>query len=156
MYKKRLEYLGYFINGLSIVLYFLLLPVLPTDSAASVALAIPGLLMFAAGIGLVVSSTITLAKHRGEGLYTRGIYSLVRHPLYLGAMLLYIAFTFFCPHWIMLILSTVNTVIVYVFIQQGDRQNRVKFGSSYDEYSRQVPQINLITGIWRRIQHHEI
>lgn len=155
MNEKLLQYPGYFINGLSIVLYFLLLPILPTNPALKV-LAVPGFLLFAAGIGLVASSVASLSKHRGKGLYTLGVYSLVRHPLYLGAMLLFLSFTFLCPHWIMLVMSIVNAAIMYVLIQQDDRQNRVKFGGGYDEYSRLVPKINVITGIWRRIRKHTI
>ncbi len=151
MNKKLLEYLGYVVNGLSIILYFLLLPVLPTNPSLQI-LAYPGFLVFGVGLTLIVLSIVALTGHRNEGLYTRGVYSLVRHPLYLGAMLLYIAFTFFCPHWIMLVISVLNSGIVYAYIQQGDRQNIEKFGDPYREYSRTVPQINLLTGVIRSLR----
>lgn len=151
MNNKLIEYTGYAVNGLSLLLYFALMPNLPTIPFLKW-LAIPGLILFGIGLCLVVVSSITLARNRGTGLYTRGIYGLVRHPLYLGAMLLFGTFFFFCPHWIMFMISLVNIIFVYGSIQQGEQLNIQKFGDDYRYYMKTVPKINLLAGIFRLVQ----
>ncbi len=151
MNNKWIEYTGYAVNGLSLLLYFSLLPILPTAPFLKW-LAVPGLILFGIGLCLVVISSITLTRNRGAGLYTRGIYSMVRHPLYLGAMLLFSSFFFFCPHWIMFMISLVNVFLVYGSIQQGEQLNIHKFGDDYRYYMKTVPKINILAGFIRLVQ----
>ncbi|MEJ2560660.1 MAG: hypothetical protein P8186_31445, partial [Anaerolineae bacterium] len=77
---------------------------------------------------------------------------VVRHPMYLGAMLLFLSWIFFLPHWTIVLISAVNIAIVYGFILQGERQNIARFGDTYRRYMETVPRINLLAGLIRRLQ----
>ena len=151
MRRKTLETVGMVVNGLSIALYFFLVSAVEVPRAFP-ALTVIGLLLFATGMSLVVLSVIALVRNQGAGLIDRGVFGWVRHPMYLGAMLLFASFFFLHPHWLMLPLSAVNIAIVYSFILQGDQLNQAKFGSAYTVYAQSVPRINLLAGILRRLR----
>jgi protein-S-isoprenylcysteine O-methyltransferase Ste14 len=151
MKQKTKETLGLVVNGLSIALYFYLAATL---DAPNVPFPIGYLawLLFVFGLVLIVLSTATLMTNRGEGLIDWGIFGVVRHPMYLGAILLFLSWIFFLPHWIIVVISSVNIAIVYWFILRGERQNITKFGETYRRYMETVPRINLLAGLIRRLQ----
>lgn len=73
------------------------------------------------------------------GVIEEGVYSLVRHPIYLGEILLYLGF-------LMLSLSLAAAVVwlgVIVFLHYISRyEERLlleRFGEAYEEYRREVP-----------------
>ncbi len=72
--------------------------------------------------------------------------------MYLGAMVLFLSWIFFLPHWIIVLISSVDIAIVYWFILQGERQNITKFGDTYRHYMETVPRLNLLAGLIRRLQ----
>jgi protein-S-isoprenylcysteine O-methyltransferase Ste14 len=154
MKAKPYEVVGYVVNGLSIPLLFYLTSALDPPSALSV-LRYFGLAALAVGAILVVLSVAALARNRQAGLAQDGVFGIVRHPMYLGAMLLFSAFVFFCPHWLVLALSAANVAIVYSFILQGDRQNVVKFGDAYSAYMQSVARVNLLAGLLRRLTRRQ-
>ena len=151
MKQKTKETLGYIINGFSIVVFFFLASALDVSDVSPLVKYLAWIL-FGLGIFLVVLSTSTLIRHREEGLLERGIYGIVRHPMYLGAMVLFLSWIFFLPHWVILLISCVNIVIVYWGILQGERQNIKKFGSAYRRYMEDVPRMNLLAGLLRSVQ----
>jgi protein-S-isoprenylcysteine O-methyltransferase Ste14 len=151
MSKRAIETMGYFINGLSIPFLFYFMFNLDAPDSLRV-LAYVGWIMLGVGVALIVLSTATLVNNRGEGLIDRGVFGLVRHPMYLGGMLCFVSFFFFLPHWVIFALSAVNVAVVYYFVLEGDQQNITKFGNAYRRYMDSVPRINLLTGILRRLQ----
>jgi protein-S-isoprenylcysteine O-methyltransferase Ste14 len=72
--------------------------------------------------------------------------------MYLGAMMAFLSWIFFLPHWIIVLISSVNIAIVYWTILRGERQNIAKFGDAYRRYMETVPRINLLAGLIRRLQ----
>jgi protein-S-isoprenylcysteine O-methyltransferase Ste14 len=148
MKGKVLETLGYVVNALSIVLYIFLVPILDVPRFLY-PLRHFGWLFLAPGIVLIALSIVALVRNKGEGLIDGGIYGMVRHPMYLGAMLCFSSFFFFHPHWITLVISIVNLPIVYLFILQGDGLNIARFGQDYRRYMESVPRINLLAGIFK-------
>jgi protein-S-isoprenylcysteine O-methyltransferase Ste14 len=151
MKRETKDTLGYVINGLSIAAFFFL------ASSLDVSVGLPlvkylAWILLGFGIFLIVLSTVTLIRHREEGLIARGIYGIVRHPMYLGAIVIFLSWTFFVPHWGILLISSVNIAIVYWDILQGDCRNIEKFGSPYERYMQAVPRINLMAGLLRRVQ----
>ena len=100
----------------------------------------------------MVLSTVTLLRNHGAGLIERGVYGIVRHPMYLGAILLFFSGIFFIPHWIIALVVLVNAVVVYGFILEGDRQNIARFGENYKCYMEEVPRINLLKGLLRVVK----
>ena len=151
---KTEETIGYIVNGFSIVLFIYLASTLETPDALR-PLRYVGWILLGLGVGLVVLSIIALVRNKGAGLIERGIYGLVRHPMYLGAMLCFLSYAFFCPHWLILLISAVNIAVVYWFTWQGERQNVIVFGDAYQRYMENVPRINILAGLFRYRQNKQ-
>ena len=145
------ETFGYVVNILSFVLFFYFASTLEVIYI-SPPIKYLGWILLSFGIVLIVLSIATFASNRNEGLIEWGIYGIVRHPMYLGAMVLFFSWILFLQHWIIVLISSVNIAIVYWFILQGERQNITKFGDTYRRYMETVPRINLLTGIIMRLQ----
>lgn len=145
MRQKVLETLGYIINAGSIASFFFLAGVLETSSVP-LAITIITWLFFGFGILLIMLSTITLMRNQGAGLIEGGVFGIVRHPMYVGAMLLFLSWIGLVPHWIIALISIVNIVIVYAYMLQGERFNLAKFGDAYARYMERVPRLDLLTG----------
>jgi protein-S-isoprenylcysteine O-methyltransferase Ste14 len=148
MKRISLDTAGMAVNGLSIALFFYLASTLDVPNVPIIFKCFAWLL-FTAGLILIILSAGTLMANREADLMDRGVYGVIRHPMYLGAMLLFLAWIFFLPHWIVLIVSFTNIVIVYWFTLQGERNNISKFGDTYKQYMERVPRINLIVGLFR-------
>ena len=142
--------LGYVVNGLSVALIFNLASTLVVSDVPPLIKYLAWILL-AYGLDLIVLSIATLVINRDAGLIEWGIYGIVRHPMYLGAMVLFLSWIFFLPHWIIVLISSVNIAIVYWFILQGEHQNITKFGDTYRRYMETVPRINLLAGLIRRL-----
>jgi protein-S-isoprenylcysteine O-methyltransferase Ste14 len=151
MRHKPLETVGMAMNGLSIVLFFYLASALQAPAPPAPVRYLAWLL-FGMGVVLVVLSVVALTANRGSGLIDWGIYAVVRHPMYLGAILLFLSWIFFLPYWIVLLISSANIAIVYWFILQGERSNITKFGDSYGRYMQAVPRLNLLAGLLRIVK----
>ncbi len=151
MKQQAKETIGYIINGFSIALFaYLELALDVPDSLRP--LRYLGWMLFSLGIALLVLSIVALVRNRGAGLTERSVYGLVRHPMYLGAMMCFFSYFLLRPHWIVFLISFVNVAVVYCFIVQGERQNITKFGDAYKRYMENVPRINLLAGIFRRLR----
>jgi len=151
MKQKVLETLGYVVNALSIALYIFFVSILDVPQFLYPIRHL-GWLFLVPGIVLIALSIAALTRNKGEGLIEQGVFGTVRHPMYLGAMLCFSSFFFFHPHWITLMISLVNLPIIYSFILQGEEQNVARFGQEYLRYMEAVPRINLLAGIFRRLQ----
>ena len=152
MQQKFKERIGYIVNFSTIGFYFVLLIVLEIPPPLEF-LQYAGLVLFAAGLLLIVLSIVALNKNQSKDtLINSGVYSLVRHPMYLGAIFVYSSMAFFLPHWIMVILAVVNVLYIYWFMVIGEQQNIEKFGDDYVSYMQSVPRANLIAGFLRRFR----
>ena len=151
MKQETKETLGYVVNGLSFALFFYLASTLDVPDVPPLIKYLAWILL-GSGLVLIVLSITTLVGNRDVGLIEWGIYGIVRHPMYLGAMLLFLSWIFFLPHWIIVLISSVNIAVVYWFILQGESQNITKFGDRYRRYMETVPRINLLVGLIRRLQ----
>ena len=87
-----------------------------------------------------------------EELVDTGIYALVRHPLYLGWILMYLVILLFNPNWILAIIGILGIACVYLFTRQEDQLLVAKFGEPYRRYMQTVPRLNLLAGIFRRLR----
>ncbi|HEY46793.1 MAG TPA: isoprenylcysteine carboxylmethyltransferase family protein [Anaerolineae bacterium] len=150
MKHKVLENLGLIVNGLSIAVFIFL------GNLIEVSLRWPyfkyiGWILLGIGLFLIAVSTYTLISNRGKGLIDWGIYGIVRHPMYVGAMLAFLSWVFFLPHWLTLLIASINIVIVYLFILQGERRNLELFGSDYESYIENVPRVNFIAGFLKSL-----
>ena len=151
MKKETKNNFVYIVNGISISVLILLGYVIEI-SVLWPYLKYIGWILLGLGIFFVVASTYTLISNRGKGLIDWGIYSILRHPMYVGAMLIYLSWSFFLPHWLTLLLSLTNIAILYGFILQGDRRNVELFGSEYEQYIERVPRVNYLSGFLKSLR----
>jgi protein-S-isoprenylcysteine O-methyltransferase Ste14 len=84
-----------------------------------------------------------------EALVASGIYRLIRHPLYLGWMLMYIAMFLFRPNGTVAAAGLAGLGCVYGFTRREERRLLVKFGQAYGRYMQAVPRFNLVSGAIR-------
>jgi len=102
-------------------------------------------------IGMLVRLYASGFIVKNKELATNGPYSLVRHPLYTGNLLMMIGFTFACGQWWALLASAAFWWIYYpVAIEYEDRKLHSIFAEAWEAWSRTVPAV-----IPRRLQIRE-
>jgi protein-S-isoprenylcysteine O-methyltransferase Ste14 len=104
----------------------------------------PTTLSIAIGIGLqVVAIALGVASLRafgaGERLVSHGPYRWVRHPFYLGILLLLIGAIVALRAWAALILLFVAYRLTVKRARIEEHNLRIEFGSAYDAYAARVP-----------------
>jgi len=149
---KIKEYAAYAFHIITFAAYFILLFVLEIPQALHF-LQYFGMVFFALGIAFIILSLRSLLSNKSGGLIKKGVFAVVRHPMYLGGMFLFLAMACFLPHWSMILLVSINLFLIYRSMLDGDRSNVDKFGDDYVQYMDQVPRMNMIAGIyelWQR------
>jgi len=86
-----------------------------------------------------------------EALVESGLYAFVRHPEFLGHILIIFALTIISQHWISLIVGAILIVLLCFAMIEEEKRNIEKFGDAYRDYMKRVPRINLIAGIIKQI-----
>jgi protein-S-isoprenylcysteine O-methyltransferase Ste14 len=76
-----------------------------------------------------------------------GVYGLVRHPLYLGAMMMFYFHIFLGQNWFVVVGTIVAVVCCYLLMLADERQNVEAFGDDYNRYIQRVSRMNLLSGI---------
>jgi len=148
MKERTKEYAAYIFHIMTFIAYFILLFVLEIPQKLHF-LQYFGMVFFAVGIAFIILSLRSLLSNKPGGLIKKGVFAFVRHPMYLGGMFLFLAMACFLPHWIMILLVSINLLLIYRSMLDGDRSNVDKFGDEYVQYMDQVPRINLIAGIYK-------
>jgi len=72
-------------------------------------------------------------------LITSGIYSKMRHPVYLGRMLMNLGFLIIFPIVPMLIVAIVFVIVWYLMALHEEMLLMKKFGRNYKKYREKVP-----------------
>jgi protein-S-isoprenylcysteine O-methyltransferase Ste14 len=93
-------------------------------------------------------NTISFAK--------RGIFRLLRHPLYLGWILMSIALVLISQSIFTSLCGIVIVPLVCISISRRDRYYLMKFGEEYLEYQQDVPMVNIFRGVWRYYRRNKI
>lgn len=78
-----------------------------------------------------------------------GIYSVVRHPMYLAFILIAVALFLISQYWLTVVLGIIRIILFYDVIRQEEKGDLDKFGDDYKEYMQNVPRLNIIAGIIR-------
>lgn len=148
----------HYVAGALLLVQFALMWVLE-DSVS-----VKGLETLAWAVWLVAATLLTISmltlRSRGqiqegssyvdtETLVATGVYGLIRHPQYLGWMLMYMAMILFKPNWMLTVLGIAGAACVYGFTVQEEAFLTTKFGESYRRYMQSVPRFNLVTGAIR-------
>ena len=92
------------------------------------------------------------SRKKGQALVQSGPYAFVRHPEFLGHILIIFALIIVSQHWISFIVGAILIVLLYLAMIEEERRNVEKFVNAYRDYMRKVPRINLIAGIIRRMR----
>ena len=86
-------------------------------------------------------------------IVTSGLYSIIRHVQYTGGILaIFIATPLLYPHWIFIVLGIPGILLVYLGTKREDKLLIEKFGNEYKKYIDEVPAINILAGILRKIK----
>ena len=122
------------------------------DSADLAGLVYAGWIIMAFGIIFLFCSSKSRKKGHAEGigLVESGMYAFVRHPEFLGHILIIFALVIISQHWINFIVGAILIVLLCLAMIEEER-NIEKFGNAYRDYMKRVPRINLIAGIIKQI-----
>ncbi|KQC12381.1 MAG: hypothetical protein APR63_11160 [Desulfuromonas sp. SDB] len=115
-------------------------------------LVIVGYVILGLGILLFFISLLTLLKNKPGQLIKTGIYRLVRHPMYLGAIIMFSSHIFFGQHWIVFLSTSAGIICCYLIMISGDQRNLIKFGDDYKNYMKSVPRSNILLGIFKLVK----
>ena len=122
-----------------------------------------GWMVLVVGLLLLFSSLLYFRK-RGEPVRGRslmcttflvdsGTYAIVRHPQFLGIVLLPCASILISQHWLTAIIGVPIIVLLFIFVQKAEESLVLKFGDDYKRYMQRVPRMNLLLGIIRLLRH---
>jgi protein-S-isoprenylcysteine O-methyltransferase Ste14 len=81
----------------------------------------------------------------------RGVYSIVRHPQYVGYVLLTLGFAALSQQALTVILAVCSAGAFYVQSLREEALLRKQPGHDYSEYMRRVPRFNFIAGLFRHL-----
>ncbi len=87
-------------------------------------------------IGLKVAET-----HRAERVISTGVYSRVRHPQYLGAILSHIGASFLLSAYFSLLVTPLVIVINWILCWKEEKELVREFGEDYLRYQEIVPML---------------
>ena len=90
----------------------------------------------------VRETTLRVAEiHRTETIVTVGVYSIVRHPQYLGGLLAHLGISFLLSAWYSLLLTPIMIVLIYLISRKEEEELIKEFGKEYEDYKRKVPML---------------
>jgi protein-S-isoprenylcysteine O-methyltransferase Ste14 len=114
-----------------------------------------GWIVFGVGAFFYVLSVFTLRRKGVSNIVDSGVYGIVRHPMYLGAMIMFSSHIFLGQNWLVAIGTIVAIACCYLIILSGDQRNIKKFGNDYKRYMQRVPRMNLFLGIIRLLRRRK-
>ncbi len=77
--------------------------------------------------------------HRTEKIVTTGVYSIVRHPQYLGGLLAHVGISFLLSAWYSLFFTPLMVVLIFLISRKEERELIREFGREYEDYKKRVP-----------------
>ena len=150
MRRKTKDNIPMFIIGVAFFLNIIAINMFPSNIEE---LVVAGYTIFGIGALLYILSVLTLRKKGVSNIVDGGIYGIIRHPMYLGAMIMFFSHIFLGQNWIVAIGTTVAIVCCYLIILSDEEQNLEKFGDDYKRYMQRVPRINFVLGTIRLLRN---
>jgi protein-S-isoprenylcysteine O-methyltransferase Ste14 len=118
-----------------------------------------GVAVLALAVPLIVAPFLLLPRHGGVApgapyydtttVVAVGPYAVVRHPQYLGYILLVLGFALLSQHLLTALLSAIAIGTLWVHTIREERQCERRLGDEYQAYARRVPRFNLLLGLVR-------
>jgi len=102
-----------------------------------------GLVLAIVGIILWYIGKLTLGdafspKIRANKLVIKGIYSKIRHPLYIGFSFLLFGWSLFMFDWVVFIVACVIMIMLFVKARLEEKVLFASFGSKYTNYKKKT------------------
>ncbi len=120
------------------MLYRLFVPVKIIDIIALAILIIGTVILFLSTIKLNNDLVFGLSSSESHQLQTKGIYSISRHPFYLGFIFILFSSCLFNPHYLN-ILAFIGAWIIHHFIMIKEEQFlNSQYGEEYRQYAKRV------------------
>jgi len=95
------------------------------------------------------------SRFHTTSLVNRGAYAIIRHPLYLGWIMMSLALVLVSQYWLSAFFSGIMIPLVLTEIQREDKFNEIKFGQEYCQYQQDIPMLNVFAGLWRYYARRE-
>jgi len=90
----------------------------------------------------VKETTLKVAEtHRTEKIVTEGVYSIVRHPQYLGGLLAHVGISFLLSAWYSLLSTPLMFVLIFVISWKEEKELTREFSKEYEDYKEKVPML---------------
>jgi protein-S-isoprenylcysteine O-methyltransferase Ste14 len=94
------------------------------------------------GIKGVTETTLKVAEtHRPVKIVTTGVYSIVRHPQYLGGLLAHLGFSFLLSGLYCLLSTPLIALIIYLISRKEETELTKEFGKEYMDYKKKTPML---------------
>jgi protein-S-isoprenylcysteine O-methyltransferase Ste14 len=94
------------------------------------------------GVKGVIQTSLKVAEtHRAERIATTGVYSVVRHPQYLGGILAHIGFSVFLSALYSLLATPLVIALIYIISWKEETELTKEFGNKYVDYQKKVPMV---------------
>jgi len=157
MHKKSIGHLVGHIAYIALYGVLIISTIFLYNSANLAKLVYAGWIIMAFGIVFLLwSSKLRKKGHEeGIGLVESGMYAFVRHPEFLGHILIISALVIISQRWINFIVGAILIVLLCFAMIEEEKRNIEKFGNAYRDYMKRVPRINLIAGIIKQISRRK-
>ena len=121
-------------------------------------LALAGVFIFAPFFLLMKRGQIEDGKSyvQTRAVVDQGLYSITRHPQYLGYIFLACGFALLSQHWVVVLLAVIGVTLFYLQAVKEERYCLAQLGEPYEQYLGRVPRFNLILGIIHLLQRSNI
>jgi protein-S-isoprenylcysteine O-methyltransferase Ste14 len=109
-----------------------------------------GLLLMVVGLGIRIFSMRALGKYystilfveKGQPLMTNGIYGIVRHPIYLGDLILYLSLGLAMGNLLFLVITDMMVIPLFsIRMSVEEKMMKRRYGKAYDEYILKTKRI---------------
>ena len=91
--------------------------------------------------GVILTSLKVAETHRAERIVTTGVYSIVRHPQYLGGILSHIGFSFLLSGMCSLLVTPLIIALIYTISRKEENELTKEFGQEYTDYKKKAPML---------------
>ena len=88
-------------------------------------------------------------------LVDSGLYGVVRHPQFLGCIMLMFASILVSQHWLSVIIGIPISVWLYMEIPKEEKGLQIRFGDDYKRYMEKVPKLNPLVGVIRLLRRRD-
>jgi protein-S-isoprenylcysteine O-methyltransferase Ste14 len=90
----------------------------------------------------VKAITLRVAEtHRTEKIVATGVYSIVRHPQYLGGLSAHLGISFLLSAQYSLLCAPLMVVLIYLISRKEEEELIKEFGKEYTDYKNKTPML---------------